>query len=282
MTEFAYIVLMCSTLSSLLFRTPLIPISGFLISAALAFFSGIMLLDGVIALVVMGGLCYSFYNLPPTFSWLKPFLLGAIFVLVLAFMRGFIPGFSSLCPIVHEVLVPRSVPFTMCLKIGSTLACAIIFFNSGLQRKEKALDTQSLTVIAFAWALALAALILPALAAGHIAWQPSLPTHLPIWMANNLLLVCFREEVVYRAFLYQNLEKCLKTRWGALIVSSAIFGLLHFEGGLPLIILSAIAGLCYGWAYMKTQRLSAAILTHFFVNLSHILLFTYPALLPGS
>ncbi|MFZ4115592.1 MAG: hypothetical protein ACOYK6_02570 [Chthoniobacterales bacterium] len=34
----------------------------------------------------------------------------------------------------------------------------------------------------------------------------------------------------------------------------------------------------YGWVYHVTKRIEGSMLTHFLLNLTHLLLFTYPAL----
>ena len=52
----------------------------------------------------------------------------------------------------------------------------------------------------------------------------------------------------------------------------------HLAGGWRYAALAAIAGLGYGWAMRRTGRLEAAVLTHFGLNLVHLLLFSYPAL----
>jgi membrane protease YdiL (CAAX protease family) len=46
---------------------------------------------------------------------------------------------------------------------------------------------------------------------------------------------------------------------------------------LPFILLFG-AGLGYGWVFMRTQRIEAAMAVHFGVNAVHFLLFTYPRL----
>jgi hypothetical protein len=43
------------------------------------------------------------------------------------------------------------------------------------------------------------------------------------------------------------------------------------------IVLATIAGVGYGWIFWRTNRIEASILTHFLVNTTHILCFTYPA-----
>ena len=44
------------------------------------------------------------------------------------------------------------------------------------------------------------------------------------------------------------------------------------------VALAAVAGAGYGWAYLRTQRIEASILTHFALNAVHFFGFTYPAL----
>jgi membrane protease YdiL (CAAX protease family) len=44
------------------------------------------------------------------------------------------------------------------------------------------------------------------------------------------------------------------------------------------VLLATIAGTGYGLAYQRSGRVEMAILTHFAVNATHFLLFTYPAL----
>ena len=63
------------------------------------------------------------------------------------------------------------------------------------------------------------------------------------------------------------------------LVSSILFGFAHFAGGLQYILLATIAGGFYALAYLRAGRfVASSVLTHFWVNLLHILLFTYPAL----
>jgi hypothetical protein len=63
-----------------------------------------------------------------------------------------------------------------------------------------------------------------------------------------------------------------------LAVAGAVFGLAHYAGGIQYVLLATIAGIGYGWIYWRTNRIEASILTHFLVNTTHIVVFTYPAL----
>ncbi|MCJ8277216.1 MAG: CPBP family intramembrane metalloprotease [Bdellovibrionales bacterium] len=116
----------------------------------------------------------------------------------------------------------------------------------------------------------------------YVRFDFKFPQESYIWAMNNLFLVCFAEEAFFRRYLQGGLSESLaKFKWGkyfALIVSAILFGLAHFKGGIPYVLLSSLAGLFYGWTYMKSQRLEAAILTHFGLNSIHFFFFSYPAL----
>jgi uncharacterized protein len=62
----------------------------------------------------------------------------------------------------------------------------------------------------------------------------------------------------------------------ALLVASALFGLAHFGGGWLYVIAATLAGLGYGWAYLRTKRIEASMFVHFALNATHFLFFTYP------
>jgi membrane protease YdiL (CAAX protease family) len=58
-------------------------------------------------------------------------------------------------------------------------------------------------------------------------------------------------------------------KWLPIAISSLLFGLEHYEGGLTYILLAAIAGLFYGYTYWNTKKIETSILLHFVFNLTH-------------
>lgn len=102
-----------------------------------------------------------------------------------------------------------------------------------------------------------------------------------VWALNNLFFTCVAEEAFFRGFLQRRLSRKLREhRYGnilSLITVSLLFGLAHFAGGFKYIILASIAGMVYGYAYQKTQRIEAGIICHFTVNTFHFIFLTYPA-----
>src|SRR5437868_3760189 len=103
-----------------------------------------------------------------------------------------------------------------------------------------------------------------------------------MWAITNLLFVCMAEEAFFRGFIQKNLALMMKKiRYGdylALLIASFLFGLAHYAGGTKYAILATVAGMGYGWVYLTAKRIEGSILTHFGLNLTHFLFFTYPAL----
>jgi len=62
------------------------------------------------------------------------------------------------------------------------------------------------------------------------------------------------------------------------IIASVLFGLAHYAGGTLYIFLATIAELFYGIAYHITGRLEASIVSHYVLNATHFIFFTYPVL----
>ena len=116
---------------------------------------------------------------------------------------------------------------------------------------------------------------------GYIAWDPKLPAMLAVWVPANLLLTCVAEESFFRGLLQRQLGGFLggmlpAPALVALFVAAVAFGTAHVAGGTTYVLLATLAGIGYGTAYHLTGRVEAGILVHFLLNLSHLLLFTYP------
>lgn len=102
----------------------------------------------------------------------------------------------------------------------------------------------------------------------------------PLFFVCNLLFTCVTEEAFFRGFIQEQLTGAMK-RWKAgpyiaLVIAALLFGIAHAKGGPLLIALASLAGLGYGYAYLRSRRIEAAILTHFVLNALHFVAFTYP------
>lgn len=129
------------------------------------------------------------------------------------------------------------------------------------------------------WAapLTLCAGLLTAWALGLIVWLPGWSAAGLLWAANNLLLVCVAEELVFRGYLQGALARLWPDQPGRVIlVVAVLFGLAHAPGGAAWAITAGVAGLGYGWACLRGGLL-AAVAVHFLVNLAYFAGFTLAA-----
>jgi membrane protease YdiL (CAAX protease family) len=122
-----------------------------------------------------------------------------------------------------------------------------------------------------------------ALATHYVRIDPKLPPQTRLWALDNLFFVCFAEEALFRGLIQGGLTKLAPStsqwKWLPLVVSSMLFGIDHYEGGLRYILLAAFAGVFYGHAYWKTNKIQSSIFVHFGLNLTHFLLFSYPSMI---
>ncbi|VAW83637.1 hypothetical protein MNBD_GAMMA16-2069 [hydrothermal vent metagenome] len=116
----------------------------------------------------------------------------------------------------------------------------------------------------------------------YVSFDPKWSSIFLIWASINLLITCVAEEVFFRGVLQRHLSQRLSSvrhgKWIALYTISLLFGVAHIAGGWEYVVLATIAGIGYGWVYMKTQRIEYSILAHFMLNVTHFTLLTYPAL----
>lgn len=214
-------------------------------------------------------------------SKLKILLWFLILLLGLALELHFIPGFKNLLIWNKIQLTADAIPFTLYLNFDKTIVGVVILgltlnlANTGIEWKSL------LKQVAFKLPIIICIILILAIAFGYTKFEPKLPHDLWIWVLSNLLLTCVAEEGLFRGFFQKSLSQ-LKYKYSdyvAILVPAISFGMIHYPGGIKYITYATIAGSLYGWVYKITKRIEASILTHFILNLIHILLFTYPALL---
>lgn len=117
-------------------------------------------------------------------------------------------------------------------------------------------------------------------AVGYTRFDFKLQVIIFVWGIINLFVTCIAEEVYFRGVILKELlSSCVSFKNGkyfALALSSIIYGLVHFSGGLLFILVATVAGLLYGAAYIKTGKVESSILCHFGVNVFHFIFLTYP------
>ena len=95
------------------------------------------------------------------------------------------------------------------------------------------------------------------------------------WLLMSLgifFFIALPEEVLFRGLIFNILQRVIRGHgpWPALIISSIIFGLSHLNnppGDWRYVLLATMAGIAYGWAYLRTGSLLAPSYCHALVDI---------------
>jgi membrane protease YdiL (CAAX protease family) len=261
------------------FRAGLIAIT---VSSIAGFIFGRIQLIGLLWCLLCGLTIWSAVN-PSLSKWVRWLSMGIFLVIGVAMSNHLLPGFNNLLVIDRLQFSSDSAPFTMYLNFDKTVVGILIYLFI-LKENERAYWKRTDVAITMkTWAL-LVVLMLPiALSIHYARIDPKLPSQTWLWALNNLFFVCVAEESLFRGLIQCRLTKLVpqssRWKWLPLAISSLLFGLDHYEGGLTYILLATIAGLFYGYTYWKTTKIETSISVHFSFNLTHFLFFSYPSMI---
>lgn len=282
-----------------------------LLGIIFGFISGRLESLSLITIVLLGlGYYLSFYPKRPRnprYQFLRRQFEILTLIFSLAPFYHQMPGFQNF-EVVHQIkLSADAIPYSMFFNFDSPLIGLFIlafgfnYVNSGRTDRQALIRVYSIVV------LAVITMSILALLFQYVRFDPKWNNFILIWAVHNLVFTCVTEEAIFRGLILNGLMSYFeKVRflsfriWGinvttiymnqislfglglhsilALLISAFLFGLVHFQGGAVYMILAGIAGIFYGLAYIVNRRIEASIVTHFLVNLVHILFFTYPAL----
>ena len=193
-----------------------------------------------------------------------------------------VPGFHNPILIDYLRLSTEAAPFTLYANFDKASAGLIVvafLCNHAKTPVEWAADMRKAIPIAL---ITTVAVLVTAMAMAYVRPEWKASPFTPIFLVTNLLFTCVAEEAFFRGLLQDRLAALLKSTrfggWSAVIVSAILFGLTHIGGGLPYVVLASMVGLGSAYAYYRTQRIEAAIVTHFMLNAAHFIGFTYPNL----
>jgi membrane protease YdiL (CAAX protease family) len=229
----------------------------------------------VLGLLMAAAACIS----PKRPPWVQTIGHVVFVILAVSLSYNLMPGFHNQRVIGPIQFTPDAIPFSMYLNLDKPLTAYWLVLASPYLALSRPKDGWGKAAIAAA--LTIAACIAIALLARFVIWEPKWPQSGWLWAINNLLLVAFSEEALFRGYLQEGLDR-LMSRWTvgpwlAILIAAILFGLAHFRSGGEMIVLASIAGIGYGATY-RWAGLRGSMLTHFALNSTHFLLFTYPAL----
>ena len=209
---------------------------------------------------------------------------GLVFaVYALALGLALLPGFHRVELVQPQVLSAGAAPYGISVGFPKVATGIIILglINPLLVRSWRELGR----VLARALPVLVVTLIVGmtvVLAMGYSSFAPKWTPLFLLFAPVNLFFTCLSEEAFFRGFIQHEISRVGSRRTlaagVALSLAAILFGLAHFAGGWAYVVAAAVAGLGYGWAFMRDQRIEAAMAVHFGLNATHFLLFVYPAL----
>ncbi len=207
----------------------------------------------------------------------------AIVGLSLALGLHLLAGFHNWNLVPPQVLTPGAMPYEVWVIFDKTLAGVIVMglvCKVQLPKGEDLLKSIRLAIIPTA--VTIVTVILFSVLLRYVQWDPKWTSQFWLWGAVNLLTACMSEEVFFRAFLQTQIAHALRNfplgATAAVVVSGVLFGAAHFAGGWTYAVLASVAGVGYGIVFERTKRVEASIMSHFALNATHFVLFTYPRL----
>ncbi|HEV7608949.1 MAG TPA: type II CAAX endopeptidase family protein [Steroidobacteraceae bacterium] len=205
----------------------------------------------------------------------------AFFIYALAMGLALLPGFNRVELVAPVVLSAGAAPYAIAVGFPKVVTGILILglINPVLVRSWSELGrvlARALPVFAVTVVVGIGVVVLM----GYSSFAPKWTAMFLLFAPINLFFTCLSEEAFFRGFVQQELSRVgsrpALAAGVALVVGAILFGAAHFAGGLTYMIAAAIAGAGYGWAYLRTGRIEAAMAVHFGVNATHFLLFTYP------
>ena len=248
------------------------------ITALLGIYHGFVEPGGVLYLIWLG-LCCHMIRLEGLSRYFRMLAGFVVIVLVAGLFLHKAPFFSN--PLVFDgfYFSEHSSAYYKHWNFDKAAAGAILlgYFGdvSRTMNDWKKLDRKTFIVsfITIALSLVLAFLV------GYIKFDLTFTPAFFVWAWANLFFTCMSEEALFRGFILKYLllsSDRRRYKYKVVILVGLLFGLAHFSGGTTYILLATVAGTGYGLVYFLSGRIESAILTHFILNVLHLLFFTYP------
>jgi membrane protease YdiL (CAAX protease family) len=284
-TYLPFILLLTAVLGLWVNRT--VWITALVLAVIAGIFTGALHWLAAIWIALLAALAIAYTRVRDSSAPNKPVwqtLVGLVFfVYALAMGLALLPGFHRVVLTQPEVLSAGAAPHGISVGFPKVATGIIILglINPLLCTSWRELShvlVRAVPVFAITVTVGMAVVLLM----GYTSFAPKWTVLFLLFAPVNLFFTCLSEEAFFRGFVQHEISRigsrpALAAGIG-LTIGAILFGLAHFGGGTNYVIAAAVAGLGYGWAFMRTQRIEAAMAVHFGVNAVHFLLFTYPRL----
>jgi hypothetical protein len=201
-------------------------------------------------------------------SYMLVLIVGIVAMMILLMIIGVGegPAFSISSIVIEIILIPMILLF--------------IYLDGSLERTKELVRIGSvrrgfslgLGIPIIAMVVDNIAVFIYAIAFIVLFGEPSTVTELPggtSWNSSSLALILtfisiciltpISEELLFRGYILDSLNR-LHGKWPAIIISSLLFGLVHFD---PFTIgMATIGGAIYGWIRIRTGSLIPGIVAH--------------------
>lgn len=208
------------------------------------------------------------------------FSIALLFSIAVAMTR--LPGIHNWPVLEKFIITPDAIPYTMVFNLDKSLIGLFFIWFSVYSLANGGRRLPVLKTSGKVGVLAILALMPLAFYLGYVKFDFKLTSLFFLWAIHNLFFTCFAEEALFRGMIQRFLQFRLQTfrygKWVSVVIAAILFGAVHYPGGLRYVLLATVAGVFYGYAFMKTEKIEASIAVHFFVNSVHFIFFTYPAL----
>jgi len=99
------------------------------------------------------------------------------------------------------------------------------------------------------------------LRSGFLAWHPRLNAdNLLVSPLHIYLMIAVPEELLFRGVIQNVCVRWIGSQRG-LIVAAIVFGFAHLPD-FRYVLLATLAGVAYGWVFLRTERITASAVTH--------------------
>jgi len=230
-------------------------------------------LVGLVWLGLLSALLY-LYHTREKAVWVY---LAATIVLGLMFGLHVLPGFNNVQYLESVQLSAGSAPFDLWYNYDKAffgiLVVAIVLRH---ELNRSMADWQNMTMrVLPIFAIGIVLTFGLGLSLGYSHLQLNLNAVFWPWVFKNLFFTVIAEEALFRGLIQRHLARHVSGLL-SVAIAAVLFGLAHMAGGVQYVVLSSLAGFMYGYAYLKTGRIEAAILTHLMLNVVHFIFFAYP------